>query len=95
MLELIGERRIMKSQKQRNLVELFILVFGGLVLSVHGVGHVASVVSTASSLPATAYGAGKFAGELIGALCLLATGLGLFVIASTGKREPGARKRAV
>lgn len=83
----------MKSQKHRNLAELFILLFGGLMLSVNGVKHVISVISMTPGLPATAYGAGELAGELTSALCPLAIGLGLFVIARRHTRKANTQAR--
>jgi len=64
---------IMRSKKLRSFAELYIILFGALLLSVHGVKHVISVLAAAPTFPATAYGAGELVGQFIG--------VGLVVIA--------------
>jgi hypothetical protein len=71
----------MKSQRLRSVAELFVVLFGALLLSVHGVKHVIGVLAAASTLPATAYAAGALSGQIVGAVCPLFIGIGLVVIA--------------
>lgn len=71
----------MRSQKLRNFAELYVVLFGALLLSVRGIKDVIGVLATAPALPATAYGAGELTGQLIGAVCPLLIGICLVVIA--------------
>lgn len=71
----------MKSRKPGRLADLYIVLFGALLLSVQGVKHVIGALAAAPTLPATAYGAGELAGQLVGAVCPLLVAIGLVVIA--------------
>src|SRR5699024_9474603 len=76
-----GDHEIMRSKKLRSFAELYIVLFGALLLSVHGVKDVVNVLTAAPTFPATAYGAGELVGQLIVAVCPLFIGVGLVIIA--------------
>lgn len=85
----------MKSYNLRSVAELFVMLFGALLLSARGARSLVDALSESSNSPNTVYGLGELAGRLIQAACPLVIGMALVAIAYRHGFITRARARGV